>query len=363
VSENKSVVPASAKPVARVETHPLLLPAEQWARLKELADHAHKSGLLPRHIDSPQKAFVIIMKGHELGLPPMYSLERLAVINGKATMDGQSMAALILSREPEATVDLVTPEGKESEMASWDMARPGKKVKRFTFTMEDATRADLLGKDPWKKYPRAMLRWRAFSEGARTVFPHIIGGLMPHEEMGAVVDDEGNLVAIEEKRLKQAKEVTPERPLIQPVTIISTDGPKLAAAKSLEERVAHANELLVKHGAPPMPEETPRVVEPAKPTPQSAGPHTTGTVVPGLYDEPPITLPPRLVTEKQVNRLMAIARAKNWPKIEVKKYCEGNFGKSMGSELTRDEYDKVCDFIMSHPIDDGGFSESQGEQP
>src|SRR5690606_6797084 len=45
-----------------------------------------------------------------------------------------------------------------------------------TFTVEDAKRADLLSKDPWKKYPRAMLFNRALTEGARVYCPDIYFG-------------------------------------------------------------------------------------------------------------------------------------------------------------------------------------------
>ncbi|MDX1745809.1 MAG: hypothetical protein R3324_07720, partial [Halobacteriales archaeon] len=39
-----------------------------------------------------------------------------------------------------------------------------------TFTMEDAKRAGLAGKDNWKHYPRQMLRWRAVTEVSRFLF-------------------------------------------------------------------------------------------------------------------------------------------------------------------------------------------------
>jgi hypothetical protein len=49
--------------------------------------------------------------------------------------------------------------------------------------MEQAKRAGLATKDVWKQYPRAMLRARVVSEGIRTIFPGVLGGLYTPEEV------------------------------------------------------------------------------------------------------------------------------------------------------------------------------------
>src|SRR5690349_13704951 len=59
----------------RMETNPFLMSDEQWKRGEQLAERAVKSGTLPKGIDTPAKAFIIILKGAELGLQPMYALE------------------------------------------------------------------------------------------------------------------------------------------------------------------------------------------------------------------------------------------------------------------------------------------------
>ena len=51
----------------------------------------------------------------------------------------------------------------------WDMAR--------------AKQAGLGTKDNWKNYPRAMLRARVISEGVRTVYPAVLGGMYTPEEV------------------------------------------------------------------------------------------------------------------------------------------------------------------------------------
>ncbi|MBV9282954.1 MAG: hypothetical protein JOZ41_23015, partial [Chloroflexi bacterium] len=56
---------------------------EAWTVLREQADVLVRSGFLPHGVNTPEKAISIVMKGRELGIPPMYALSNIAVINGK----------------------------------------------------------------------------------------------------------------------------------------------------------------------------------------------------------------------------------------------------------------------------------------
>lgn len=53
---------------------------------------------------------------------------------------------------------------------------------RMVWTLEQAQKAGLTGKDNWKNYPRAMLRARVIAEGVRAVYPAAIGGMLVAEE-------------------------------------------------------------------------------------------------------------------------------------------------------------------------------------
>ena len=57
---------------------------EQWQLMREQAAIFIKSGLLPSHIKSPEQAVVIMLaKVGRLGLPALYALSTIGIINGK----------------------------------------------------------------------------------------------------------------------------------------------------------------------------------------------------------------------------------------------------------------------------------------
>jgi len=56
----------------------------------------------------------------------------------------------------------------------------------MSFTIEQAQRAGVTGKDNWKKYPEAMLRARCISALARAVYPDVVLGIYETDELEPV---------------------------------------------------------------------------------------------------------------------------------------------------------------------------------
>jgi len=65
------------------------------------------------------------------------------------------------------------------------------------FTLQDAKKAGLLGKDTWAKYPRKMLFHSAMRDLARNFFPEVIGGC----------DLAADIIDMEEISLEDAEKV------------------------------------------------------------------------------------------------------------------------------------------------------------
>lgn len=164
--------------------------SEQWELMREQASVFIQSGMLPAQVRSPEQAIVIMLKGRELGLPPLYALSTIGVINGKPVVAAEVMAALVYRRHGDGALRIVQSDARccaiEYRRRGWTEAQA------YSFSIEDAHRAGLLSGNAWQKYPAAMLRARCISAVARMAFPDVIGGLYTPEELGgavALVDD------------------------------------------------------------------------------------------------------------------------------------------------------------------------------
>lgn len=194
-----------------------LLPDPQtWKTMADMADALFRSGLLPASIKSPQAAVAVIQKGTELGIPPMYALSNIVVIQGKPTANAELMLALIYRDHGDGAIVFTQSTNSECEVAY--KRRSWTKAQTYTFTMADAQQASLLGNQTWQKYPAAMLRARCISAVARMAFPDSIGGMYTSEELGADVDVIDGEVVIVEQRSREtvsARELSPSLPDVQ----------------------------------------------------------------------------------------------------------------------------------------------------
>lgn len=170
----------------------LIAVAQQAEAAKALGATLIESGLLPNAVDKPEKAMAIMLTGQELGVPAMFALKNITVIQGTPAPSEQLMGLLIRRaghklRVVESTNERCTVEGVRAD--------DPRHRQRVTFTIEDAKRAGLLSKNSWRNYPRAMLRARAKSELGRSMFEDALAGLVYlAEELGAEVDAEGEIV-------------------------------------------------------------------------------------------------------------------------------------------------------------------------
>ena len=127
---------------------------------------------------NPAAITAAILYGDEIGLGPMQSLSKVHIIDGRPTIAAETMRALILAAGHDIWI-----EEKSNTTATVAGKRIGSDhIDRTTWTIDDARKAELLGKTNWKRYPRAMLIARATAELARDRFGDVIGGLAATEE-------------------------------------------------------------------------------------------------------------------------------------------------------------------------------------
>jgi hypothetical protein len=149
--------------------------------VQSLAEVLAKSTLMPDALRNKAPDVVVqILAGQELGLSPMASIRGVHIVQGKPILSADTMVGLVLASgvceyfaQIEASATSVTFETK----------RKGSPVpQRCTWTMEDAKRAAVNGKDNWKTFPRQMLSARARAELARSVYPDVLAGVYVPEE-------------------------------------------------------------------------------------------------------------------------------------------------------------------------------------
>lgn len=160
-----------------------------------------KSGLAPQMMRTPEAITVAILTGLELGLPPMFALNKIAVINGRPTLWGDAIPGILWSR------GFKLREWMTDRTAHCEVTRPDGSVIERTFSESDAKAAKLWGKaGPWAQFPDRMLAMRARAFAARDGAADVLGGLYAAEEVqGGELIEVGNSPAFQRKSSAEGK--------------------------------------------------------------------------------------------------------------------------------------------------------------
>lgn len=191
---------------AAAKTTPTLAPAPTpgfsyiTAGLQERADYIARlapSTILPTaYRGNAANAFVAAETGAALGLEPLQALASIAVINGRATLSSDLMAAVI--RRAGHTLRIVE---NNPESVTATLIRADDKKFEFTVTWDKdkAVKAGLWGqRGPWSQYPTQMLRARAITEVARQgASEALMGMIYSPEDFGATITDTGEVIEAE----------------------------------------------------------------------------------------------------------------------------------------------------------------------
>lgn len=140
--------------------------------------------MVPKHFQGkPEATMAAIIRGMEIGLAPMQALSNIAVINGRASVWGDALPAL-MQRAGHALDSWIEGEGdKMVAYATLERGDTGKITKR-SFSAADAKAAGLWNKQgPWQNYKPRMLQLRARSFACRDGAADALMGLQVAEEM------------------------------------------------------------------------------------------------------------------------------------------------------------------------------------
>lgn len=207
-SVTPEVVDAPPTPSAEVVQATGVEPPEAmlWRHFRKVGLSLAGSGFVPTPFQGkPDEIMAALAYGHELGLGPMQSLQSFDVIQGKPTLKPETMRALIRA----AGHTLVRTEATNERVTWYGKRRDTGDEETVTFTIDDAQMMGLLGKDNWRKMPRAMLSARGMAEIGRSLFSDVLmGASYTPEEMGDTTATEPEFVEYDEPRKPAVRIVT-----------------------------------------------------------------------------------------------------------------------------------------------------------
>lgn len=186
----------------------------------------------------PADVLLAILSGRSLGLDPTQSIRAIHVIEGRVTLSADAMAA-ICKRSPQCEYLQCTE--STDKVATFVTQRKGEpKPTTMSFTIEEATRAGLVGKGNWAKFPKAMLRARALAALCRLTYPDLLLGTYDPDELDTPAE----------------RDVTPARPAAD------TSKPDGVEAMKRRMRVVDAATGADVRTPPPSPPAPPAVEDP-----------------------------------------------------------------------------------------------------
>ena len=137
----------------------------KWAKYVAQAPYYQKMG--------GEAAIISIwLAARELGIPEMQAINGgLWCVQGRVILSAPMMNQMIWKAGHKIekithTAEISHLRGIRKDGTTWEEA----------FTLQDAKKAGLLGKDTWAKYPRKMLFHSAMRDLCRNFFPEVIGG-------------------------------------------------------------------------------------------------------------------------------------------------------------------------------------------
>lgn len=168
----------------------LMLNSESLEQVKEVGAIIIKSGFCPDHFKAnggdPVGVVMCIEAGRQLGLTWMQALSDMYPVKGRIGIMGAGARSLIFSsgvldKWEESTEGEYPQDNYKHIVISKRRGLP--KEFRTEFSVMDAKKAGLMGKDIYQRYGKRMLMWRAIGFHATDYYGDIMKGMKTVEEL------------------------------------------------------------------------------------------------------------------------------------------------------------------------------------
>lgn len=182
-TRNPQPAPATAAPPAIRPAAPpdLWEQAAQLARAREILPKAYAA--------NPGTIWLVLGWADAQGVDPLTAIYGVSFVNNRPVVDARLQSALA-----ERAGYRIKVEHADDESATVAVVRDGELLGRTTYTMDDARRAGLAGRDNYRRHPRRMLVARARTEAISFHAPSVGVGLAVEDDAfeavgGALVED------------------------------------------------------------------------------------------------------------------------------------------------------------------------------
>lgn len=169
-------------------------PPVAWEQEMIGARYLLKSGLCPDALKTPEAVLFVILAGRDLGLSPVASLRGITIIKGKIECSADLQLSLFHRATGRSRWEELTDQRAALRLEAPWLSAPHVSV----FTMADAQRGNLVS-DTYRRFPKAMLRSRAITQGLKDIgfdatagcyAPGEISGIEPVAAAVTVVDED-----------------------------------------------------------------------------------------------------------------------------------------------------------------------------
>jgi hypothetical protein len=136
-------------------------------------------------LNTPEKVFLALQTGAELGIAPMAAIRGIHVISGKPTLSTDLMIGLIMARQDfHGIKQEFSSDGNSHTTIIKRKFSFGIQEFKGEFSYEDAQNAGLIkAGGNWIKYKKTMLQHRSDSIAARKAYPDLFTGCYTPEEI------------------------------------------------------------------------------------------------------------------------------------------------------------------------------------
>jgi hypothetical protein len=220
------------------ENKPYSLSPQSFDQAWTLAQMLANSEMVPKDYRGKSENCMIAMQwGDEIGLKPLQAIQNIAVINGRPSMWGDALLALVYGSP---ACELVN-ETDDGHTATCIVKRRGQPQQSRTFSMEDAKQAGLFEKTgPWTTNPKRMRQMRARAFALRDVFTDVLRGMAVAEEVIDIGEVDMGAAVVVEKQMPQAPKATapaPSKPALDGEKFDSMRDKWAASPRSADELI------------------------------------------------------------------------------------------------------------------------------